>query len=60
LACLRARRSRTAFSRLCLAIVVRSSSSTPSGFVPFVWSTGDHAGAVVMLRRTVDARLVGW
>jgi hypothetical protein len=30
-----------------------SSRSTPCGVVPFVWSTGDHAGAVMMLTRSV-------
>ena len=47
-------------SRLCFAIVVRFFELDAMRVFPFVWSTGDHAGAVVMLRRSVDARLVGW
>ena len=60
LACLRARLSWTACLRLCFAIVVRFFELDAMRVFPLVWSPGDHAGAVVMLRRSVDARLVGW
>ena len=46
--------------RLCFAIVVRFFELDAMRVFPLVWSPGDHAGAVVMLRRSVDARLVGW
>ena len=60
LACLRARLSWTACLRLCFAIVVRFFELDAMRVFPLVWSPGDHAGAVVMFRRSVGAGLVGW